>query len=470
MSFSEKRLNLLNKGAIADVQIIVGFGPSQPIKYPASRVHLISSSEYFKRLIADSREKSGKCIVVRLPAIQPAEVVRRVIEFTFLGGKMQTELEDRALCVGLIVASEKYELEELGQYCKHVLLNKFLTVDSFWPIFNAFHDKHPLVYEATQEFLAENSEAVLKHGAMLTISLQALSAFLQDPNLHIYSEMKLVQACMNYAFANAGEEDAKSIFRRVALPHLRLYNLEKEEDADVLNVFLTENEYLCVAINMFPTEFNRILEVVMYKLYNPVEFCSKKLPRKQRPAKVCFLPKVPIFTGHIFFLSRESWNQNMIIGAPETKFVLSFEAPRNMTIAELQTLHPVRISHFNITDVRESTFLNPVNSRWLLPSSVKIGENTQFELDETEKDNILLTWATWKTSLQVNQGSQVTIEVCFDEPCLFRRTALQFEQNVAFEGIHFRFKMFQREKKNSEWLEVIGSVVNIFKDLSFFKV
>ncbi|CAB3370372.1 Hypothetical predicted protein [Cloeon dipterum] len=472
-SFSERRLNLLKKGDIADVEIMVGPDSSQQIpNIYASKVHLISSSEYFKKLIADSKERSGKCIVVRLPPIEP-EVVRRVVEFTFLGGKMLSELKNVKLCVGLmIVASKKFELEELGQYCKHVLLDKFLNVDSFWPIFNAFHDKHPLVYEATQEFLVENSEAVLQHEAMHNVSPEALSAFLQDPNLHIDSEMKLVNACINYAFANSGEEFVRSIFRRVALPHLRLYNLEKGEDADVLKVFLTKNEYYCVLINMVPTELNRILEVFMNKLYNPVKFSDKKLPRMhmKRPIKVRFLPRVPIYAGHVFFLSKESWKKNMITGTAETKFVLSFKAPRNMTIVELQTLHPIRMSHFNITDVRECTYLNPVDSRWLLPSSVKIGENTQLELYETEIDNLLLTCATWKTSLQVKKGSQVTIEVFFDEPCLFRKTALHFEKNGAFQGIPFQFKMFQKENKNSELLEVIDSVVNIFKSLSFLKV
>ncbi|CAB3370371.1 Hypothetical predicted protein [Cloeon dipterum] len=440
-SFSERRLNLLKKGDIADVEIIVGSDSSQQIhNIYASKVHLISSSEYFKKLIADSKEKSGKFIVVRLlPPIKP-KIVRRVVEFTFLGGKMLSELKNVKQCLGLIVASKTFELEELGQYCKHVLLDKFLTVHSFWPIFDAFHDKHPLVYEATQEFLVKNSEAVLKHKALHEVSPEALSAFLQDPNLHIDSEMKLVNACINYAFANSGEDEfVKSIFRRVALPHLRLYNLEKREDVDdELKVFLTKNEYLCLAMNLAPGGFDRILETTMHKLRSSVKFSDKKLPRMQmkRPIKVGFLPRVPIYAGHIFLFSKESWKKNMVIGAAETKFVLSFKAPRNMTIVELQTLHPIRMSHFNITDIRECTYLNPVDSRWLLPSSVKIGENTQLELYETEKCNLLLSWATWETCTEVKQGSQVTIEVVFDQPCLFRGTALHFEKNGPTEDVH----------------------------------
>ncbi|CAB3388555.1 Hypothetical predicted protein [Cloeon dipterum] len=474
MSFSERKYSLLVKGDIADVELFVGSVSSvETHRIYASKVHLSSVSEYFKKQIADSKEKSGKFIKVCLPPTEP-EIVRRIVEFAFLGGKTLSEVENVEQCVDLIVASKRFKLEELGQFYKHVLLDKFLTVHSFWPIFDAFHENHHLVHEATQEFLVENSEAVLKNVALHKVRPEALSVFLQDPNLHIDSEMKLVKACINYAFATAaGEGDARSIFRRVALPHLRLYNLEKGEDAAELKAFLTENEYLCVAVNMVPGGFDRILEEAMYKLFYPVEFCTKKVPRKQmnRPTKVHFLPSHPVSACHYYYLSQKSWYENLVMGTAETKFVLSFEAPRDMTIVELQTLHPIRINHFNFTDVHKCTFLNPVESRWLLPSSVTIGtENTQFELAETEKHNLLLTWATWKTSTEVKQGSQVKIEICFDEPCLFRKAALQIDKNRAGEGIPFRFKMSEKKTKNDEWLDVMDREINIFKSFSFFKV
>ncbi|CAB3379761.1 Hypothetical predicted protein [Cloeon dipterum] len=117
-STSWKKVTLPTTNSSSDSSILLN---KSTVYIYASKVQLISSREYVKKRIANSKQKDRKIHQVVLPPNKP-EIIRRVLEFTFSGGKMLSEVENVQQCVGLNMSpprnlSSKNSANTANKFC-----------------------------------------------------------------------------------------------------------------------------------------------------------------------------------------------------------------------------------------------------------------------------------------------------------------------------------------------------------------
>ncbi|CAB3366832.1 Hypothetical predicted protein [Cloeon dipterum] len=180
---------------------------------------LAESSDYFKVLLDKKLNfspisESGK---IRLRLVEP-DIFKLIVEFTHLGGRLESNVDSLKLCLRLARAADKYLIDDLFMACSDLsklLLGAKKTRD-LWAYLDWHLDIEFFVQQCLQ-VMARNAEFWLRHRSFRKVSKDAVTLFLQRDDLNVSAEVVLFQACRFYSRGKKSD-----VFRRVCLPHLRL--------------------------------------------------------------------------------------------------------------------------------------------------------------------------------------------------------------------------------------------------------
>ncbi|CAB3382299.1 Hypothetical predicted protein [Cloeon dipterum] len=354
-SLAAKKLKALKSGEVADLSIITKDIASPKIegashvKVYASKADLIAASEYFKLKLEKEPQKDS----IELDGFN-SEVIKLVVEFTFLSGWLMTKVKNLNQCVMLARAAQEFKIDALGELCGCLLLNKFLELNQIWRIYDGQFGKSAqvkVVLESARKFVSEKVKECMLQPGFIDIKHTTMVDLLNVHCLRVESESILVQYSQTLAkeIARLGLKTlTKDIFREYFLPHLRLLTLKAEEMGPMLSMIESEE-----AIYFARAQAPPGLKMLLPRESEPFQFrfSTNKSPRYRRlERRIGFLSRETHFDLHRTD-NDFNWRNHFYLSEKEQKFVLSFVAPFKMTVTKLEVVLPLRKSHYNALDV-----------------------------------------------------------------------------------------------------------------------
>ncbi|XP_065346089.1 uncharacterized protein LOC135943472 [Cloeon dipterum] len=389
-------------------EITVNFGSrwSHRQAMRAQKVHLMACSPYIRKLI-DQQPKGP----ITIDNVQP-EIFKVLLEFIAHMRFEWANYMNMRYFIMLADAAEKLQVFCLGKACAEAIEGK-LTDKNIWDIYGEYSDIK-FVAETCEKRLAKNTEMHLQLPGFLEIKPEALSKFLTLDEMEINSEMTLILASINYAEA---QKNPREVFRKYALPHLRLLTLKLIELPLKLEEWLNEDERIFISEKLFCGK-----PLLPYEEVAELKdtLCGINKNRKPGNVRTLTILKEERILGLVeqFLLSQFF----LIPSCEEHLFSMQFKANKCLLIKQLEVFCPLHLDSedFVCNDLiarltrNEQEFVR-FSDGYKMLATVRVhdmlDEKMENHFGPMDEHPFLNHWTTFKLGVLVRKGRVATLEV-----------------------------------------------------------
>ncbi|CAB3380123.1 Hypothetical predicted protein [Cloeon dipterum] len=389
-------------------EITVKFGSGWPHRREvvAHKLRLMACSPYIKELIDKNPEGP-----ITIDDVQP-EIFDVLLHFIAHMRFEYANFLNLRYYIMLADAAVKLQVLSLGEACAEAIGGK-LTDKNIWDIYGEYSDIK-FIAETCEKVLAKNTEKYLQLPGFLEIKPEALSKFLTLDKMEIDSEMTLILASINYADA---QKNPREVFRKYALPHLRLLSLKLIELPLKLQEWLTDEERIFISEKLFCRK-----PLLQYKDVPELKnsLCGIEEGRKPGHVHTLIILKEKRILGLVkqFLLS----NFFLIPSCEEHLFSMKFKAKKCLLIKQLEVFCPLHLDSEDIVSndpiaklKRNEQEFATFSDGYKMLATVRV----QGDLDEkmenyfgpVDEQSFLNRWTTFKLGVLVRKDRAVTVEV-----------------------------------------------------------
>ncbi|CAB3376926.1 Hypothetical predicted protein [Cloeon dipterum] len=213
-----------------------------------------------------------------------ANVIKLAVEFIHLNGNLLSEVDNLDTCLELVRVAVEFEILGLGPFCVELLLNKFLSVQNIWSVFNSNYE-YIFTAAACLKFLATKTKDCLQNESFHDLDEIPFRLFLSLKKMADVSEIELVSKILQIS---ERKTDPRTFFRNYCLQKLRLLALKADDFSNLRQLFsyLSQEELRYLTIYTSPLK-------CCLKTLPPPTFCSNASERttNKRLRTLTFVPE-----------------------------------------------------------------------------------------------------------------------------------------------------------------------------------
>ncbi|XP_065346100.1 uncharacterized protein LOC135943482 [Cloeon dipterum] len=369
------------------------------------------------------RETLEKLLSRSVKTIEP-KIAEAIIDFHEILNRFK-HIDD---LIKLAKAVDSSKIEHLGALLSTLLNRKFdEDTGNVWKILSHGYNVNSIA-DACEKRLSKETESMLACKEFLEIRPEALARFLTFEEMDIDSEFILVQASVRYVWSNGTcDERVRHLFKKYALPHLRLLTLSYKELLEVRH-FLTLDQSLFLHDNLQK-------EPLLTAEDLPEIAKSLSLSKKHRSPNcemytMTFVPEEDVLP--LTTVIKEGLFS--VLPWEESMFVLAFGATTKLNVKRVEVFCPL---DFRVeSDLLDENLMENLRERELDYDSIRTSQMTvkvkirhQGKLEVITLRNPIkedIYWASFDVNVVVPATARVKVKVSYKG-----RVALRYiESNV----------------------------------------